>query len=178
MAVLEPWRIPIEERESYLRMAAKVRQNGDDIVIPEDSGSDGEESQVIQISQERFQELSDKEQFILTITENGFGKRSSAYEYRTTQRGSQGFTNITVNQRNGQVVGSFPVEKDDQIILVTNQGRLIRCPVHDIRITGRRALGVIIFRVDKGEQVVAVRRISSEYLDEDLSLPQPDESVS
>lgn len=153
MAVLEPWRIAIEEREAYLRMASKVRQLGIDETIAHFDGAPT-------ISQERFDFLATKEQFILTITEKGFGKRSSAFEYRTTLRGSQGFTNISVGPKNGNVVGSFPVSESDQIMLVTNQGRLIRCPVHDIRITGRRALGVIIFRIDKGESVVSVKRIN------------------
>ena len=111
----------------------------------DDLKEDEEEINEINMSPERFQELATNEQFILTITENGFGKRSSAYEYRTTHRGNQGFTSIAVNERNGCVVASLPVKTDNQILLVTDQGRLIRCPVHDIRITKRSTQGVIIF---------------------------------
>jgi DNA gyrase subunit A len=96
----------------------------------------------------------------LTITENGFGKRSSSYGYRTTGRGGMGVDSIIVNDRNGGVVGSFPVDPTDQIMLVTDGGQLIRCPVHDIRIAGRRTQGVTIFRVGEEEKVVAVSRIS------------------
>lgn len=161
MAVLESWKIGIEERAAYLRMASKVRQIGIDETIAHFEGAET-------IEQERFDFLATKEQFILTVTEKGYGKRSSAFEYRTTLRGSQGFTNISVGPRNGNVAGSFPVSEHDQIMLVTNQGRLIRCPVHDIRITGRRALGVIIFRIDKGESVVSVKRVTVQNEDDEI----------
>jgi DNA gyrase subunit A len=156
MAILDQGRLDMAERDAYLRQAMKLRQSQG----AEDEGEieeAGDES--IQLSQERFQELNAQEQFILTLTENGYGKRSSAYEYRTTNRGSQGFTGIAVNKRNGGVVASFPVLPDDHIMLVTDQGRLIRCPIHDVRITRRSAQGVIIFRVDEDEKVVSVSRI-------------------
>jgi DNA gyrase subunit A len=115
--------------------------------------------QEIQLLPERFRELADAEQFILTVTENGYGKRTSAYEYRTTGRGGVGIDSIIVNQRNGNVVASFPVTPKDQIMLVTDQGQIIRCPVHDIRLAGRRTQGVTIFRVGTNEKVVAVAKI-------------------
>ena len=168
MAILSQGRLSMEERDAYLRQAAKVRQAMEESEEePEELSALEESVASFQISPERFQELSEQEQFILTITEKGFGKRSSAYGYRTTQRGSQGFSSIMVNARNGGVVASFPVQNDSQILLVTDQGRLMRCPIHDVRITRRTAQGVIIFRVDPGEKVVAVSCIPGDDQQED-----------
>jgi DNA gyrase subunit A len=94
------------------------------------------------------------------VTVKGFGKRTSAYEYRVIGRGGQGVANIEVTPRNGPVVASFPVGEDDQIMLVTNRGQLIRCPVHDIRIARRQTQGVTVFRVGEDEEVVAVAHLS------------------
>jgi DNA gyrase subunit A len=102
------------------------------------------------------------EQFILTISENGYGKRTSAYEYRVTGRGGKGIVAMAVNERNGSLVASFPVEASDQIMLVTDGGQLIRCPVDDIRIVGRASQGVIVFNTAEDERVVSVERISDE----------------
>jgi DNA gyrase subunit A len=99
------------------------------------------------------------EQFILTVTENGFGKRTSAYEYRRTNRGGQGITNIDTSERNGCVVASFPVTPGEQIMLATDQGKMIRTTVGDIRIAGRNTMGVMIFRVADNEHVVSVAKI-------------------
>ena len=107
----------------------------------------------------RYAELAEKEQFILTITENGFGKRSSAYEYRRTNRGGQGITNIDTSERNGRVVASFPARQGEQLMLVTDQGKMIRTSVGDIRIMGRNTQGVTIFRIGEGEHVVSVAKI-------------------
>ncbi len=101
------------------------------------------------------------EQFILTVTENGYGKRSSAYEYRATNRGGKGIVNIVTGERNGNVAASFPVEEGDDIMLITDKGKLIRCPVRDIRIAGRSTQGVTLFRIDKGEKVVSAARIEA-----------------
>jgi DNA gyrase subunit A len=132
-----------EEREAYLRFA------------PWKGEKDGECS----LSQERIAEMHEKEQFILTITENGFGKRSSAYEYRRTNRGGQGITNIDTSPRNGCVVASFPARQGEQLMLVTDQGKMIRTTVGDIRIAGRNTMGVTIFKVADGEHVVSVAKI-------------------
>src|SRR5207253_8890955 len=105
------------------------------------------------LSAERYAELAEKEQFILTVTENGYGKRSSAYEYRRTNRGGQGITNIDTSERNGCVVASFPAHQGEQLMLVTDQGKMIRTTVGDIRIAGRNTMGVTIFRVAEGEHV-------------------------
>ncbi len=111
------------------------------------------------LSAERFAELAEKEQFILTITENGYGKRSSAYEYRRTNRGGQGITNIDTSERNGGVVASFPVRQGEQLMLVTDQAKVIRTTVGDIRIMGRNTQGVTIFRIAENEHVVSVAKI-------------------
>jgi DNA gyrase subunit A len=132
-----------EEREAYLRFA------------PWKGEKDGECS----LSAERIAELHEKEQFILTVTENGYGKRSSAYEYRRTNRGGQGITNIDTSARNGCVVASFPATPGEQLMLVTDQGKMIRTTVGDIRIAGRSTMGVTIFRVAEGEHVVSVAKI-------------------
>ncbi len=134
------------------------------------------------LSQERYAEMSEKEQFILTVTENGYGKRSSTYEYRRTNRGGQGITNIDTSERNGKVVASFPVKQGEQLMLVTDQGKMIRTTIADIRIMGRNTQGVTIFRVAENEQVVSVARID-ESEDEELEggedelAPVPDATV-
>ena len=132
-----------EEREAYLRFA------------PWKGEKEGECS----LSPDRMAELDEKEQFILTVTENGYGKRSSAYEYRRTNRGGQGITNIDTSSRNGCVVASFPAKRGEALMLVTDQGKMIRTTVGDIRIAGRNTMGVTIFRVAEGEHVVSVAKI-------------------
>lgn len=159
MTILNPGKVTIEERNAYLKMAKAVRQG----VTDEPEILEGEEDvAVISLTNERFDELSSQEEFILTVTENGFGKRSSAYEYRTTKRGGVGFDSIITSVRNGGVIAAFPVKEKDQIMLVTTSGQLIRCPITDVRITGRRTQGVIIFRIDNGEKVVSVSKIEED----------------
>jgi len=106
--------------------------------------------------------MSAAEQIILTVSANGYGKRTSSYEYRTTGRGGKGIVAMAVNQRNGKLIASMPVEDGDEIVLVTNGGQLIRCPVDGIRVAGRGTQGVIVFDTDAAEQVVAVERITEE----------------
>ncbi|WP_119300873.1 DNA gyrase subunit A [Dongia deserti] len=156
MSVLGHVDIELEERDAYLRYAvAKRRALGE-----EAEAEEGTEPTAVVLPQERLNELEIREEFILTVTAKGFGKRTSAYEYRVIGRGGQGVANIEVSQRNGPVVASFPVGDDDQIMLVTNRGQLIRCPVHDIRIARRQTQGVTIFRVAEDEEVVAVAHLS------------------
>ena len=143
MSILHRMGTTQEEREAYLRFA------------PWKGEKEGECS----LTQERIAELHEGEQFILTITENGYGKRSSAYEYRRTNRGGQGITNIDTSERNGCVVASFPARQGEQLMLVTDQGKLIRTTVADIRIAGRNTMGVTIFRVGENEHVVSVAKI-------------------
>jgi DNA gyrase subunit A len=103
------------------------------------------------------QQLAEAEEFLLTVTDVGFGKRSSAYEYRVTGRGGQGIANIILTPRNGTAVAaSFPVRPGDDVMLMTDAGRLIRVPADQVRITGRLAMGVTLFRVNAGEHVTSV----------------------
>ncbi|WP_405051445.1 DNA gyrase subunit A [Sphingomonas sp.] len=146
-----------DEREAYLR-SPKWRDN---------SSAEG-------LSEERYAELADKEQFLLTVTENGFGKRSSTYEYRRTNRGGQGITNIVTSDRNGGVVASFPVTPGEQLMLVTDQAKVIRTTVGDIRLAGRNTAGVMILRVGKGEHVVSVAKID-ESEEEEIELGAGDD---
>ena len=95
----------------------------------------------------------------MTVTERGFGKRTSAYAYRVTGRGGQGLVSIDVTDKNGPVVASFPIEEDDQIMLISDGGQLIRMPVHDVRIAGRITQGVTLFRTAESEKVVSVARL-------------------
>lgn len=160
MTILRQVEFNIEERDAYLKQASKARrQEGE-----EDSNGNGNG---ITLSPERIKAMADLEDFILTVSEKGFGKRSSAYEYRCTNRGGQGITTMDVTGKTGQVVDSFPVKDEDDIMLVTNTGKLIRCPVHDIRIAGRRTQGVTLFRVGEGESVVSVARLREEAGDEE-----------
>ncbi len=109
--------------------------------------------------------LEAEEQFILAIAEDGLGKRTSAYEYRITGRGGQGIVNMDLTRLGGRaarVVGAFPVSPGDQLVLVTDAGKLIRCPVHDIRIAGRATRGVRLFDVAEDERVVSVARLADD----------------
>ena len=157
MAIIRHVEASSEERAAYLKMANAVRR-GDE---PDDS-EDEEGVAAIELSQQRYAQMGALEQFILTVTERGFGKRTSSFEYRITGRGGKGIVAMKVNKRNGNVVNSFPVEETDQIMLVTDAGKLIRTPVNGIRIAGRSTQGVIVFSTAENEKVVAVERISEE----------------
>src|SRR6184192_3144076 len=159
LAILRHVDADAEERAAYLRRANAVRRGG----VEEEAGTDSEEaSGVIELGEQRYVEMSANEQFVLTISENGYGKRSSSFEYRTTGRGGKGIVAMSVNGRNGKLVASFPVEDGDQIMLVTDKGQLIRCPVEDIRIAGRSTQGVIVFDTADDEHVVSVEHIGEE----------------
>ena len=154
-----------EERTAYLKAASKLRG-------VDEEGVEFEEVSDIELSAEKFKLMQDKEQFLLTVTNKGFGKRTSAYEYRLSGRGGQGVTNMGLTKKNGgNVVATFPVTDDHQIMLVTNGGQLIRTPVHDVRFTGRSAQGVTLFRVDESEEVVSVAWLVDEGDDEGETVP-------
>jgi DNA gyrase subunit A len=144
-----------DERAAYLKYAAAQRRNGDDEA---ETGESDEAVADIALSEERIRELADGEEILLTVTDSGFGKRSSAYEYRVTGRGGQGIANITLSaKRNGTAVAaSFQVRDGDDVMLVTDGGRLIRVPVDQVRITGRSVMGVTLFRLDDDERVTSV----------------------
>jgi DNA gyrase subunit A len=128
------------------------------------------------IEEEKFELMHNDDQFILTISENGYGKRTSAYEYRITNRGGQGIINIETSERNGPVIASFIVQNSDDVMLVTNAGRIIRSPVNDIRIASRNTQGVTLFSVDKGEKVVSVT-VTSAVEDEENENPEDETEV-
>ena len=142
--------------------------------------ADGDEPVAeVQLDEARFKELADREEFLLTVTNSGFGKRSSAYEYRVTGRGGQGIVNITLAPRNGTAVAaSFPVRPGDDVMLVTDAGRLIRVPADQVRITGRQAMGVTLFRVDVGEHVTSVFPVIEAETEENGATDTPPEDAS
>ena len=164
-AIIKSMSATTEERAAYLKMSRAVRG---DI----DSENDENEENVENItpailSDEKYAEMGASEQFVLSISNNGYGKRTSTFEYRVTGRGGKGIIAMVVNDRNGNIADSFPVDSTNQIILVTNNGKLIRCPVDDIRIASRSTQGVKIFDVDDQEQVVSVERLGDLESDED-----------
>ena len=159
MTVLDSVGFSIEERDAYLRQANKERR-GEDEPVENDA-------ETVTITPERYAQLAKQEQFIISVTNKGYGKRSSAYEYRQTGRGGQGFASMDLSAKNGKVIASFPVEETDQLMLVTDNGKLIRCPINDVRIAGRRTQGVRLFRIDDKEQVVSVARVPDSEAIED-----------
>ncbi len=152
MAILRHVEATSEERAAYLKMVRAVAGE-------EPEALDEEAAADTMLAQERYAELGAAEQHILTVSANGYGKRTSSYEYRVTGRGGKGIVAMVVNKRNGPLVASFPVEESDQIMLVTDGGQLIRCPVHDIRKAGRSTQGVIILDTAEGEHVVSAERL-------------------
>jgi DNA gyrase subunit A len=178
LSVLRHVDASMAERAAYLKAAvAKRRAPGEDGDAPAELAaeeSEGEEGDAVTLSPERFDEMEAAEELLLTITNGGFGKRSSAYEYRVTGRGGQGITNITLAPRNGtEVAGTFPVRPGTDVMLVTNLGKLIRVPGDQVRITGRQAMGVTLFRVEGDERVTAVFPVveSVAELDDEAALP-------
>ena len=146
---------PISSAPARCGAAATARAKRSRIDAEEATGA-------IELGEQRYVEMSAAEQFVLTISESGFGKRSSSYEYRITGRGGKGIVAMAITGKNGPLVASFPVEEQDQIMLVTDGGQLIRCPVDGIRIAGRSTQGVIVFDTAEGERVVSVERLSEE----------------
>jgi DNA gyrase subunit A len=153
-----------DERSAYQKMRRAVagEASTEEPADAEAEETTGETSGAIQLSQERYAEMSAHEQVVLTVSVNGYGKRTSSYEYRTTGRGGKGIVAMSVNDRNGKLVASFPVEDSDQIMLVTDKGQLIRCPVEGIRIAGRSTQGVIVFDTAEDEHVVSVEHIGDD----------------
>ncbi|MCP4781900.1 MAG: DNA gyrase subunit A [Hyphomicrobium sp.] len=178
MAILTHVDAEAPERAAYLKQATMLRRAqgeevgdvGADVAAEEGGGGAAE------LTPERFAELGAKEQFVLTVSEKGYGKRSSSYEYRTSGRGGKGIVAMVVNERNGPLVASFPVAESDQIMLVTDGGQLIRCPVNDVRIAGRNTQGVTIFNTDKDERVVSVEHIPDEG-DDDTDIGDDDADI-
>jgi DNA gyrase subunit A len=160
LSILRHVEATADERAAYLKRANAVRRgsNGEGEEVPAEEEGDG----AIELGEARYVIMSEAEQFVLTVSEKGFGKRTSSYEYRTTGRGGKGITAMAITEKNGRLVASFPVEETDQIMLVTDGGQLIRCPVDGIRIAGRSTQGVIVFSTAEGERVASVERLSEE----------------
>ncbi len=169
MSILKHLDITPDERNAYLKAASQV-------VGSDDEDFEYEETD-LELSEERFREMLEKEQIVLTVSNKGYGKRTSAYEYRVSGRGGMGVTNMNLTKKNGgEVVATFPVTDSHQIMLVTDQGKLIRTPVENIRTTGRSAQGVTIFKVGTDENVVSVAWLIQEDDDED-DLPEGTEGL-
>lgn len=167
--------IDIQAKDQYLKIPVQMRIELADLLKEKDALTDEQDNDRISqidadikalivkmespLEADILCQWALKEEFILSITENGFGKRTSAYEYRVTNRGGTGIMNIITSARNGKVVASYKIDQQDQILLITTKGRLIRCPVKDIRIAGRNTQGVTILKMSGGENVISVARV-------------------
>ncbi len=166
MSVLNHSDATAEQRDEYSKIVSAIKHmeaehGGEAGIRAEDTG-------LLQtLTAEQFNEMKANEQFILTVTCTGYGKRSSSYEYRVTGRGGSGIANMEMSPRNKEVVSSFPIENDNQIMMVTDGGKLIRMPVEDIRIAGRKTQGVILFRTAENEKVVSVTWLDADSEDEE-----------
>jgi len=164
-------------RAAYVKQSRALRraQTG----IEEEADAD-EENTTLVLNDDQMAKMALREEFILTISENGFGKRTSSYEYRLTHRGGGGFTNIKLGGKNTAVAGSFPVTDDQDIMMVTNGGKIIRTPVRDVRIAGRSTAGVTLFRTADGEKVVSAIAIAreEESADEIITETATDETTT
>ncbi len=164
---------PPAEARAYVRQANALRRGEEAESEPgADAEPDEENGDEVVLGEDRIAELARLEQFILSVTENGYGKRSSAYEYRITGRGGRGVVNIVTSERNGGVVASGPVGEDDQIVLVTDGGQIIRTPIDDVRIAGRNTQGVTLFDTADGERVVSVSRLEESAVGGDGRQPK------
>jgi DNA gyrase subunit A len=155
LSILSGFEASTEERDNYLRAAPW-------------KGNEAEPT----LSPERVKEFADAEQFLLTVCANGYGKLSSAYDYRRTNRGGQGITNIDNIGRNGPVLASFPAHQSDQLMLVTDQAKLIRLSLSTMRVIGRNSAGVRLFNVADNEHVVSAARIAEEEASDDVAAEQ------
>ncbi len=159
LSILRHLEATADERAAYLKRASAVRRGEEGEEGPADSD---EAAGAIELSEQRYVEMSEAEEFVLTVSENGMGKRTSSYNYRTTGRGGKGIVAMSITPKTGRLVASFPVKHDDQIMLVTNKGQLIRTGVDGIRIAGRSTQGVIVFDTADDERVVSVERLTEE----------------
>lgn len=170
-----------EIRSKYLKIPADTRSQLSTLIFESESSEEQDIKDTKQaaidevmasieseLDHDTISKWAKHEQFILTVTENGYGKRSSAYEYRVTNRGGSGIVNIITSDRNGEVVASYQIEESDQIMLITTAGKLIRCGVSDVRIAGRNTQGVTLFKTAKGEKVISVARIEDGETDDDI----------
>ncbi|WP_443147456.1 DNA gyrase subunit A [Prosthecomicrobium sp. N25] len=167
MTIIRHFEASSDERLAYLKRSRALRGETE----ADANGSDGEGEETngaLVLGERRYVEMSAAEQFILTVSENGYGKRTSSFEYRITGRGGKGIVAMAVTPRNGPLVASFPIDHGDQIMLVTDAGQLIRCPVEGIRIAGRSTQGVIVFNTAADEKVVSVERVREDEDDAEI----------
>ena len=170
MAIVEHVDASPAERSAYLKRSVAERRVLSGAGEDEEIALTNEEvSEEAQLSDERFEYLRQHEQFVLTVTEYGYGKRSSSYDFRLTGRGGKGIraTDVSKVDEIGRLIAAFPIENDDQIMLVSDGGTVIRVPVHNIRFASRATKGVTIFNTGEGEKVVSVERISEPESDEE-----------
>ncbi|MGZ5922689.1 MAG: DNA gyrase subunit A, partial [Rhizomicrobium sp.] len=150
------------EARAYLKQASAARRaESGEAEAPVEIEDDAEEgAEEATLTSERYAQLGAREQFVLTMSQTGFGKRTSSYEYRVTGRGGSGIVAIGMGKKNSAVIASFPVEDSDDLMLISDGGQTIRVPVADISVQGRAAQGVTVFKVEEGEKVVSVERIA------------------
>ena len=166
MAILHHVDATPAERAAYLKQSAAERRavtgEEEEIALTNEEVSDD-----AQIDSDRYEELKAREEFVLTVSEKGYGKRSSSYDFRVIGRGGKGIraTDVSKTGEIGSLIAAFPVENDDQIMLVSNAGQVIRVPVNGIRFASRATKGVTIFNTAKDEKVVSVERISDPHND-------------
>ena len=141
LAILKHSFIDMAVRQDYLKFSSESRKDKS-------------------TTNEKFDELHANEEFLLSITTKGYGKRSSAYEYRISNRGGKGITGILTTPKNGKVIDTFVVQENDQIILVSDKGQIIRININQVRIAGRSTQGVSIFKIPPADNIVNVSRVS------------------
>ena len=154
MYILKHAKFSMDERNNYLKIANAIRRKELRRSMPY-----SKLSKDIKLDEDKFIEMEKMEEFILSVADNGYGKRSSAYEYRITSRGGKGIANMTVSKKTGKVVSSFPINEKDDVMLIAGTGKLIRSPVNKIRIAGRTTQGVTLFKVESNEKVLSAASI-------------------
>lgn len=177
MSILKHIKASSEARDEYLKVSSAIKkmeaENPNNMcVAPQDTGL------LSILTPEEYENMKEREEFILSVTSTGYGKRSSSYEYRVTGRGGQGIANMEMSARNKEIVSSFPIEDDNHIMMVTDGGKLIRMPVTDIRIAGRKTQGVILFRTAENEKVVSVTWLNADEGDDEEIEEAPENDAS
>ncbi len=168
MSILRHVEFDTESRDAYLKMAKKLR-GGDEAEEVADGEAPATTAKVL--TDEEFKRFAAGEEFVLTATRKGYGKRTSAYEYRITGRGGSGIVSIATSKRNGDVVASFPVGDKDQVMMITDAGRLIRIPIGDVRVAGRATQGVTMFATGEEEHVTSVAHLPLEETEDGADAP-------
>ena len=166
MSILKHITATSEQRDEYLKVSNAMKRmefeaGGNACITPDQTGL------LKLLTTDDFEHMRELEEFILTVTVTGYGKRSSSYEYRVTGRGGQGIANMEMSPRNKEVVSSFPIEDGKEIMMVTDGGKLIRMPVDDIRVAGRKTQGVILFRTTEEEKVMSVTWLDADDGDDE-----------